>query len=260
MRIARDEKILKRRVDDYLWYDKSPTVRALRIVLNKHFSDFDNVSIFGGMVRDLARDGKAGFRSDIDLVIDAPAEDVKALSKRMNAKPNIFGGYGFATERWKIDFWALETSWALRAGHITASNNDDLLKGTFFDWDAAMYDIKKRRLSVEDGYCEKLNSRMLGINLIATPSSVANAVRAIKRIISWDLRPSNTLLDFIDKVISMEGIEIVAACERRKYGTSICAKYKSREDLLDSISGLKNEATVGGGSPRQLELSGILHN
>ena len=76
MIIARDERVLKRRVDDYLWRDKSKTVQALRQTLIEEFGDFEKVSIFGGMIRDIARGGKRGFRSDIDLVIDAPAAQV----------------------------------------------------------------------------------------------------------------------------------------------------------------------------------------
>jgi hypothetical protein len=44
-------------------------------------------------VRDLARVGKQGFRSDVDLVIGAPVADVQALAARLSARPNRFGGY-----------------------------------------------------------------------------------------------------------------------------------------------------------------------
>lgn len=116
MILVRNEKLLKRRVDDYLWRDKSKTVAALRLVLESRFADFDDVSIFGGMIRDLAKNGKRGFQSDVDIVVDAPESEVKELAERLSAKPNMFGGFGFQTDRWQIDFWALETTWSHRHG------------------------------------------------------------------------------------------------------------------------------------------------
>lgn len=258
MRIARDEKLLKRRVEEYLWWDKSKTVLALRLALNSHFADFDNVSIFGGMIRDLARNGKAGFQSDVDLVIDAPASEVRDLAIRISAKPNKFGGYGFSTERWKIDFWALETTWALKEGHINATTIDDLLQGTFFDWDSVHYDIKKRRLHAHEGYFEKLKSRTLGVNLLATPSSIGNAVRAVRRIISWDLRASNTLIEFVDDVMRNNGLDPLIFYEKRKYKTSMCASYNSPDSLLNSLTDVNKRPAIMANSPRQLELPGIL--
>lgn len=258
MRIVRDEKLLKRRVDDYLWRDHSKTVQALRLALNEHFSDFDKVSIFGGMIRDLARGGKAGFQSDVDLVIDAPTHEVDMLAERMCAKPNSFGGYGFSTERWKIDFWALETTWSLREGHVSATSIDELLQGTFFDWDAVHYDIKKRRLHAQEGYLEKLNSRILGVNVVATPSAVGNAVRAVRRIISWDLRASTTLLTFIEDVVRSNGLEPLVAYEKSKYATSVCSGFISPETLINAVATVNEGPVLTSSSPRQLELPGVL--
>lgn len=258
MIIARDEKLLKRRVEDYLWRDNSKTVSALRLILMKQFGDFDKVSIFGGMIRDIARNGKRGFCSDVDIVIDAPAEQVKDLANRLAAKPNLFGGFGYTSSRWEVDFWALETTWAHRQGHIKASSIDDLLEGTFFDWDSAHYDIKARKLCTQDGYLQKIRSRTLGVNLVSTPSTVGNAVRAIRRILIWDLRASPDLVDFIEQAMISEGIEALIAYETRKYSRSVCASYTGRRELLESLTSGNERKQFTSGSPRQLELPGLL--
>lgn len=258
MIVARDDKLLKRRVEDYLWRDQSKTVQALRFALRTHFSDFEKVSIFGGMIRDLARGGKAGFQSDVDLVIDAPANEVDELAIRLSAIPNSFGGYSFSTERWKIDFWALETTWTLREGHIRAASIDELLLGTFFDWDSVHYDINKRRLHAQEGYIDKLKSRTLGVNVVATPSAIGNAVRAVRRLISWDLRASKKLLSFIEEVVQDNGLEPLVVYERKKYATSICEGFKSPETLINVISTVNETPILDACSPRQLELPNIL--
>lgn len=258
MIIARDEELLKRRVDDYLWRDQSKTVHALRSTLDTHFSDFDKVSVFGGMIRDLARGGKVGFQSDVDLVIDAPTHEVDELAKRMSATPNSFGGYGIYTERWKIDFWALQTTWTLREGYVKATSIDELLKATFFDWDSVHYDIKGRRLFAQEGYLEKLKSRTLGVNVISTPSTIGNAVRAIRRTLSWDLRVSATLLNFVEDVVGKHGIEPLVAYEMSKYANSVCAGYEKTEALIDAVAAGNKKPMFTSSSPRQMELPGIL--
>lgn len=257
MIVARDEEILKRRVDDYLWRDKSKTVVALRQVLDEKFGDFEKVSIFGGMIRDIARGGKRGFQSDVDLVIDAPQSQVKELAESLAAKPNVFGGFGYTSTRWEIDFWALETTWAHRHGHIKASSVDDLLEGTFFDWDAAHYDIKSRKLHAQPGYVERIRSRTLGVNLVKTPSAVGNAVRAVRRVLLWDLKASQSLLDFVDQVVSDNGLEALLHYERRKHQRSVCEAYAERSRLLEALAAGNGKVHSVWGSPRQLELPGL---
>jgi len=258
MTLVRSERLLKRRVEDYLWRDKSKTVAALRHVLTNEFGDFDKVSIFGGMIRDLARNGKRGFRSDVDIVVDAPADQVRELAIKLAAKPNKFGGFGYKSTRWEIDFWALETTWAHRHGHIRASNIDDLLEGTFFDWDSVHYDFKSRKLTAQEGYLDRIRSRTLGVNLMCTPSTIGNAARAVRRLLLWDLRPSSLLIEFLEHALAKEGLEAIVAHEVRKYGQSVCISYSSQGELLDALATGNADIRRADGSPRQLELPGLL--
>lgn len=138
-----------------------------------------------------------------------------------------------------------------------ATSIDDLLAGTFFDWDSAHYDIRKRKLRVQDGYLERINSRTLGVNLIVTPSSIGNAVRAVRRVMLWDLRISLPLLEFVDDVLVHNGIEALAAYENRKFGQSVCALYRHSQSLIDALSSGNRSSHSIFGSPRQMELLGI---
>lgn len=257
MTVARDKNLLKRRVDDYLWRDRSKTVAALRNSLQENFFGFRNVYIFGGMVRDFARGGTSRFKSDVDLVIEAPASQVHELARRVGGSSNLSGGFGVITERWHIDFWALETTWAYREGHISGNSIDDLLSGTFFDWDAVYYDLRLRRVGMKPDYLDRLRSRVLGINLRATPSTVPNAIRAIRRLVSWDLVPSTELMDFIVSVCSEVSLSELVAFELRKYGNSVCLKFDSAHSLLDSLSNVNRGRLLVVESPRQMRLPGF---
>jgi hypothetical protein len=256
--VAANKKTLKRRVDDYLWRDESKTVQNLRSILHQHFWDFDNVAVIGGMVRDLGRKGVSGFKSDVDLVIDAPEDDVAKLAQLLGARANQFGGFGFQGARWKIDFWALETTWALRAGHISVTSLEDLIQGTFFDWDAVLYELKSRRIMCTDEYIATLNSGLLGLNLRATPSSIGNAVRAIRRIIEWDVCATEGLIDFVDEVLGTEGLGEITRYEKERYTNSITSFFGSRDQLVYSLHNFDERHKLGTQFARQLMLPGLL--
>src|ERR1700720_1018771 len=112
MPVAPDLHSLKRRLDRYFWASNSAELVRLREILNEQFGAFTHIGVVGGLVRDFAREGRSGFRSDVDLVIEAPEALVAALARRLNARPNTFGGFAYHCKPWKIDFWALEATWA----------------------------------------------------------------------------------------------------------------------------------------------------
>lgn len=259
MTVVANKKTLKRRVDDYLWRDESKPVQELRSTLHQHFWSFDRVAVIGGMIRDLGHRGVSGFKSDVDLVIDAPREDVAKLAGDLGATRNQFGGFGFHGPRWKIDFWALETTWAFKAGHVPGSSFSDLMQGTFFDWDAVLYDLKSRRLICRDEYVATLNSRLLGLNLRATPSSVGNAVRAIRRVFEWDVYAAEDLVDFVDEVLETNGLEAVARCEKERYQNSISSVFYTRNQLVNALRNFDERQDLGTKFARQLALPGLLN-
>ena len=91
MSIAPNQHALKRRLDSFFWENRSGEVNALLSILRTHFQPFDRVAIIGGLVRDFAREGRSGFQSDVDLVIEAPKEDVASLARLLCATENVFG-------------------------------------------------------------------------------------------------------------------------------------------------------------------------
>lgn len=227
--------------------------------MSNHFGDFERVAIIGGMIRDLGRYGVTGFKSDVDLVIEAPAQDVAKLARRLGAIENRFGGYGYQGPRWKVDFWALETTWALRSGHISASSLEDLKAGTFFDWDAVLYEVNSRRVLCSEDYFDKLNSGRLGLNLRATPSSVGNAVRAIRRVLLWDVLATDELLDFVRETADSEGLETLTESEIRRYGNCVLPLFRTQSELIVALENFDKRHHLGTKFARQLPLPGVLH-
>ncbi|PPQ35162.1 hypothetical protein [Rhodoblastus acidophilus] len=244
-------------MDDYLWRDKSAPVSALRAILKEHFLPFDRVAIIGGMVRDLARAGKRGFKSDVDLVVDAPVEDVKKLAIDLNATPNRFGGYCYKTSRWKIDFWALRTTWAYTEGHASLDKIEDVTHCTFFDWDSVIYDLKRRHIVCCDDYLERIKGKTIEVCLRPTPSVNGNLLRAVRRIILWDLEPGPLLHAFIDENLTDHNFQEIAKLDRTVYTWPLIAKFECAERLRRHVCTPERRAELGTEYARQLSLPGF---
>lgn len=187
---------LRKRVNRFF----SPTDprRADVVDTLRGFEPYGRVLVFGGAIRDLALHGSTSYPSDIDVVIQAADPDHMAEHLcTIGATRNRFGGFRFATKRWKFDVWRLEDTWALREGHVRGSCAEVLLATTFFDWDAIAYDFSQKRLLVEDEYFDKLAAGLLGINLPANPNPAGNARRALRIFASGRAGLESELAHFV---------------------------------------------------------------
>ncbi len=225
---------IKRRVDDYLWRDNSKSTVRLRETLEE-FSQIGDVYIFGGMVRDFTRKHATKFSSDIDLVLDAPPKKVSEFAKKVGAIRNRFGGFGLKTPLWRVDFWALRNTWAHQAGYVNIRSADDLLKCTFFDIDAILYDVNSRKVLVHDGYVDSILSKKIDVNLLPNPSVEGNLVRAVRRVLGWNLSPKERLECFLVNNLNQQAYFEIIQTETKLYGGSFAREYESYAGLLDAM-------------------------
>jgi hypothetical protein len=239
MSTAPNKTALKRRLDRYFWANETGEMVFLRQVLEDRFSPFDRVAVIGGLVRDFAREGRAGFRSDLDLVIDAPADRVAALAAELGATSNRFGGFGCKQGPWKIDFWALETTWARR--HVPVQRLEDIVACTFFDWDAIAYDLKGRRLICADNYLGRIRQRTLDINLLPNPSPMGNLVRAVRRLVLWKLQAGPLLQSFIGEHLDETALRFIHTKETELYASPVSTRWSTADEaraaLLSNVRG-----------------------
>jgi len=231
MTVAAGIPQLKRRIDDYIWREPSVPIQRLRNILDTHFMKFGSVAIVGGAVRDIARRGKVGFKSDIDLVIAADSSEVKELAHRLNAIPNRFGGYASHHPHWKIDFWALESTWAVTHGYANVHHVQDILNTTFFDCDAVCYELKTRKLYAPNNYLARLDERILDINLLPNPSIEGNLLRAIRRILMWGYHPGPKLSTFIEKYLTEERFFSIITTESQVFANIVVGEFERCDDL-----------------------------
>lgn len=236
MSVAPDLRSLKLRLDRYFGNDnKSQEMDCLRGIWKDHLDQFEKVGVIGGLVRDFARGGRSAFKSDLDLVIEASSAKVVRFAESVGASPNRFGGYGFVYGPWKIDFWALERTWAATNGHVQVSHLPDVIRCTFFDWDAVVYDIKQKKLSCDGDYLEKIRSSQLEINLRANPSELGNLLRAARRIIRWRLEPGPVLRNFIVERLNDQAFNRMRKEERQKFSFRVTDEYDDAKKLRHAL-------------------------
>lgn len=247
---------LKRRIDDYLWREDGLPIQRLREILATKFEPLGPVAIIGGLVRDIARKGKVGFRSDIDLVIDAEPALVTALAAKLGATPNRFGGFASVHPHWKVDFWSLPNTWASAVGLVRTDTLADLVDTTFFDCDAICYEVQKRKIHALPGYLERLAERTIDVNLLPNPSIDGNLLRAARRVLLWHFRPGPRLRAFIERELNEDSFDRIVATEQTIYPNDVLGTFCGPRQLADALLG-DDMPTQFSGFGEQLELPGF---
>ena len=210
------------------------------------FNSMGRVAAVGGMLRDLALFGNRSFCSDIDLVI-APhdLDEFTACMRRRGGVRNRFGGYALPSKKWRIDVWALPTTWAHVQGHVTVKSLEDIKRTTFFDCDAILYDFSDRRLKFDNDYFEKLHERTININLLPNPNPIGNAVRAFRYAMLKNLRWGPDLTCFVAEMVEEYGWTTLAQNEKKSFNTcciEVLDKQKFRSALVGYLSNKTSES------------------
>lgn len=235
MPIAPDIRSLKGRLDRFFWDNGSTEAVRLRAVLREDFRGFPQMGIIGGLVRDFARGGRSAFKSDIDLVVAASPEEVDHLARRLGARRNRFGGYGYRAEPWNVDFWALESTWAAAQGHVPVRELADVTRCVFFDWDAVVYDLGTRRVLCDGSYLDRIRHGRMEISLRENPGVMGNLLRATRRIIRWDLEPGPALRCFIEEHLTEDALGAMRASERLKHSDRVLDGYPDAAALRHAL-------------------------
>lgn len=189
------EKIRKS-VCRYLDY-QSRERDALNSTLTHLAENLDETIIFGGMIREFALGNTREFKSDIDLVTCSTRNEIFSVIEKFSPKINKFGGFRFIVGTQIFDVWSFNDTWAFREGLVQGNSFDDLFKTTFFNIDAAGFDLKTRQPLLSDIYIEALKTRTLDLNLVDNPAPAAMAKRAVKLALENNLAVSNSLLQYI---------------------------------------------------------------
>lgn len=215
--VVRKVSHLRKRVDRFL--SSSTYGRDDVAAFVRKLGMLGPVVLFGGILRDLSILGNEGFHSDVDLVIDTDSEQsIEKFLAPYAYQRNKFGGYRIQLGRWKLDLWRFKTTWAISKGLVEGGTFADLCRTTFFDWDGIIYEIEGGRIKSVDGYIDRINRRVLSINLKENPNPAGNVVRAFRYCEKYDAQLSPELVRYINEFVG------------HLTGSGICAYEKNAHE------------------------------
>lgn len=212
---TRNQRELGRRIETFLKSD-ARGIEAHELI--QRLSTVGKVGIFGGMVRDIARSGSDAFASDIDLVVEGDADDLAGLFAGGTAERNRFGGYRLDGHHVKFDVWALHNTWAIKEGLVRASGLGDLIKTTFFDWDAVVYIPLEHKLHCSADYFERIDSGVVTINLEQNPNPLGAIARTLRLLVDWEVGLSQHLADFLWQQIRAYDVNSLVRAQKYTLG------------------------------------------
>lgn len=215
--------------------------------------EMGQVVLIGGMLRDLALFGNAQFRSDLDFVIDPRDPDLfHEHMSFIGAKENRFGGYSLPSNKWQVDVWPLQKTWAHSAGHVTVKTFGDLRKVTFFDCDAIIYDVSKKKISAKAGYFERLRQRVLDVNLRPNPNPAGNAVRAFRYALLKGFLWAPDLTQFVAETLEDVGWQGLIERESRSFRSRYIEQL-DQHALERQLCEYLSQKTTGNFSPAKYQ-------
>lgn len=239
------------RVERFFESDSIRMVELRRDIISK-LEEIGDVIVVGGLVRDLALFGAKGRPiSDIDFVVTGRPRKLDLLATKLGAKANRFGGYGLCRDGFKIDFWSLHRTWAKTNHHAKVTSAKDLVKTTFFDWDGVVFNLSSGEIFSLPKYLDRLNSKIIDINLLENPSVHGNLVRALRRIVMWDAKPSRQLRHFIDENIHQYSWDSIIQAEVGVFTTIYLKQFRSAMEFRHKALAKRNFTLIGVDSGRQ---------
>ncbi len=207
--VAKSERAIKQRLGNFV-KDATTSSRELGNALSS-LRSIGDVVIFGGAIRDIALFGVEKFRSDIDLVIDI--EDHRAIEialRRHEYRMTAFGGYRLRIDSWQVDVWPYKRTWAVTRGHVHASRLEDLIRTTFFNWDAALYSLESKKLTLRPDYIDVLHKRYLDVVLPNNPNPLGMVERTLRLMMRTGATLSPTLVQFVLQTLNDKNTDVVS--------------------------------------------------
>lgn len=180
------------------------------------------VYLFGGVLRDLALLGRAGFNSDIDLVVEGDWRAITRYLDSCGATRNRFGGYRLTVGAWPIDIWNAEETWAIRHGFVEYKGIDSLTRTTVLNWDAILMNWRTKNFVCDSKYLFSLKNRALDIVLEANPNPLGMAVRVFRHLSLKDAkRISPAATEYLGRCTGRFSFNQLTCDELRSYGNSL---------------------------------------
>jgi hypothetical protein len=181
-----------------------------------------NVYLFGGVLRDLALFGRAGFHSDVDIVVEGAWEPLSRFLDSVGARRNKFGGYRLFAGDWPIDIWNAEDTWAIRENLVTYEGISSLTKTTVLNWDAILMNWRSGAFICSGSYLNTLQARALDVVLEENPNPLGMAVRVFRHLSAKDAKSiGRHAIEYLERTTKFYCLDELIRSENESYGNSV---------------------------------------
>lgn len=235
------------------------TIASFLDFVNAALPDGD-VYLFGGVLRDLAMYGRAGFSSDIDLVVEGDWTHLESYLVSKGAIRNKFGGFRLTVAGWPVDIWNAEGTWAIRNELVKYDGIPSLTETTVTNWDAILMSWRTGQFVFRRRYFEQMAKRELDIVLEENPNPLGMAVRVLRHFCQKDAMCITTkAAQYLADCARRFDFETIKLAEIESYGNSLVMPVVHRYFLLMGDSSLEGDVRkrfgiAGSLVKRELEL------
>lgn len=183
-------------------------------------SQYGELLLFGGAIREYNDNGFKNMPRDFDIVINKKDNNVNfdTVLEGFHYKKNRFDGYKLNVSGIEFDIWELENTWAFRENKINCSKNEykyRLQDTVFLNMDSLVYNLTEGKIFSEK-YDSAINSKEIDIVLEDNPYKELNIVRAIELKNKYDMEFSKKLKNII-KLFIDENDDRVSYCVNKLY-------------------------------------------
>lgn len=182
--VAKDRASLRKRIQRFL---KRACLRDRKLAVLLDVLTLREGYLFGGVLRDIALFGIDRFSSDLDIVYVSHGRRIEHSVWDLLVETNRFGGLRLRTDRWYVDVWEAENTWAFRQGLRSYESVRSLLDTTITNWDSVLYDLKRHSLICREEYFDELGRRYLDLVLKESPNVLGMYVRLLRACASKDV-------------------------------------------------------------------------
>lgn len=175
-------------------------------LINK-LANVGEVYFFGGMVRDISLNKKV---RDLDLVIKAEKPlDIVLQELRVKTIKNIFNGHKTSTEKFKVDLWHIDDTWAFKNSKLKP-NFENLPKTAFLNANSVAFCLNDSKIS-DNGFMDFYLRRgaKISINFKKNPDEVLCAIRAIHLKNKLQAELNDDLKDYITSIIKRNDYKLI---------------------------------------------------
>ncbi len=168
-----------------------------KLILQK-FCEYNNVYVFSGLTRDFLT-GQISDIRDLDFVSDGLQKSDQFFRLiRGYFRLNSFGGIKIRDENLNIDFWEIKNTWGIKELNLKPTP-ENLIKTTFFNCSAILFDYKEKRFIISDHFIEFLQNDILDYVYPVNPNTPLCIINTIYYIDKFNFGISQRLAKWIIK-------------------------------------------------------------